>query len=175
MSRPGSAGPAGPAGAPDGGRLLEVGRIGRPHGLRGDVVVRLTTDRNERVEPGAVLHTDAGELVVASARPHQDRWIVAFEGHRGRDAAEALRGRVLRAEPLDDPDEMWVHDLVGAEVVTTAGDRVGTCVAVVANPASDLLELESGALVPLVFVTGHDLGSGQGRVTIDPPEGLFDL
>lgn len=172
MSRPGS---AGPAGAPGGRPLLEIGRVGRPHGLRGEVVVRLTTDRHERLEPGAVLHTDAGELVVASARPHQDRWLVAFEGHDGRAAAEALRGRVLRAEPLDDPDELWVHDLVGAEVVTTAGDRVGTCVAVLANPASDLIELESGALVPVVFVTGQEAGPGGLRVTIDPPDGLFDL
>jgi 16S rRNA processing protein RimM len=150
--------------------LLEVGRIGRPHGLRGEVVVRLTTDRLERVAPGAVLQTDAGELVVAAARRHQDSWLVAFEGHRGRDAAEALRGRVLRAEALDDPDEMWVHELVGSSVVTVAGDAVGTCVAVVANPASDLLELDTGALVPVVFVVDRDAD----RVTIDPPDGLLD-
>jgi 16S rRNA processing protein RimM len=153
--------------------LLEVGRIGRPHGLRGEVVVRLTTDRNERLAPGSVLQSDAGELVVAAARPHQDRWIVSFEGCDRREAVEGLRGQVLRAEALDDPDEMWVHDLVGAEVVTAAsgGERVGTCVAVVANPASDLLELDSGALVPVVFVVDHE----RGRVTIDPPEGLLDL
>ena len=154
--------------------LLEVGRIGRPHGLRGEVVVRLTTDREERLAPGSVLHTDAGELVVAASRPHQDRWIVSFEGRDGRDAVEALRGQVLRAEALDDPDELWVHDLVGAEVVTVeaaGGDRVGTCVAVIANPASDLLELDSGALIPVVFVVDH----GEGRVTIDPPDGLLDL
>lgn len=161
----------GPAGSADRGRLLEVGRIGKPHGLRGEVVVRLTTDRRERVAPGAVLHADADELVVAAARPHRDRWIVAFEGHAGREAAEALRGRVLRAEALDDPDELWVHDLVGATVVTAAGDTAGTCVAVVANPAADLLELDTGALVPVVFIVDH----GADRVTIDPPEGLLDL
>jgi 16S rRNA processing protein RimM len=151
--------------------LLEVGRIGRPHGLRGEVVVRLTTDRNERLAPGSVLHADAGELVVVAARPHQDRWIVSFEGYDRREAVDGLRGQVLRAEALDDPDELWVHDLVGAEVVTAGGDAVGTCVAVVANPASDLLELDSGALVPVVFVVDH----AEGRVTIDPPEGLLDL
>jgi 16S rRNA processing protein RimM len=99
---------------------------------------------------------------------------VAFEGHHRREAVDGLRGQVLRAEALEDPDEMWVHDLVGAEVVTTdsaGGERVGTCVAVVANPASDLLELDSGALVPVVFVVEHE----GGRVTIDPPEGLLDL
>ncbi len=152
--------------------LLEVGRIGRPHGVRGEVLVRLTTDRHERLAPGSVLQSDAGELVVTASRPHQDRWIVSFEGRDRREAAEALRGQVLRAEPLDDPDELWVHDLVGSTVVTAGGgEPVGTCVAVVANPASDLLELDTGALVPVVFVVDHR----EGRVTIDPPEGLFDL
>jgi 16S rRNA processing protein RimM len=151
--------------------LLEVGRITRTHGVRGEVVVVLTTDRLERLAPGATLHSDAGELVVAAARPHRDRWIVAFEGRRDREAAELLRGLVLRAEPLDDPDELWVHELVGATVATPSGTRLGTCVAVVANPAADLLELEGGALIPVVFVVDR----GPGWVTVDPPEGLFDL
>jgi 16S rRNA processing protein RimM len=151
--------------------LLEVGHIGRAHGLRGDVVVALTTDRVERVAPGTRLVTDAGELEVRSSRAHQDRWIVSFAGHDSREAAERLRGLTLRAEPLDDPAEMWVHDLIGAEVATVGGDVVGTCTGVVANPASDLLELETGALVPVTFVVDHT----PHRVTIDPPEGLFDL
>jgi 16S rRNA processing protein RimM len=154
-----------------GAPLLEVGRIGRPHGLRGEVVVDLTTDRTERLDPGTVLSTDEGDLVVTAARPHQDRWLVTFRDHVGREAAERLRGRVLRAEALDDPDEMWVHELVGAAVVTTTGEPVGRCTSVVANPASDLLELDSGALVPLVFVTAYE----PGRVTVELPDGLLDL
>jgi 16S rRNA processing protein RimM len=153
------------------GPLLEVGRVAKPHGLRGEVVVRLTTDRTERLAPGTVLHTDRGDLAVVASRPHQDRWIVSFAGVGDREAADRLRGLVLRAEPLDDPDELWVHDLVGASVVTVAGETVGTCVSVVANPASDLLEMDNGALVPLAFLVDH----APGRVTIDPPEGLFDL
>jgi 16S rRNA processing protein RimM len=161
-------------------KLVEVGRVLKPHGLRGQVLVDLITDRDERVGPGARLRSDAGPLVVATARrrpkraghtPH-NQWVVAFEGYDGLDAVEGLRGLVLRAEPIDDPDELWVDDLVGAEVVLGAtGAPVGTCVAVVANPASDLLELDGGALVPVVFVTEH----GPGRVVIDPPDGLFDL
>ena len=80
-------------------------------------------------------------------------------------------GLVLRAEAVDDPAEMWVHDLVGAEVVDRRRRHLGRCTGVVANPAADLLELDSGALVPVVFVVDHT----PGRVTIDPPEGLFDL
>ena len=157
--------------APSGPSLLEVGRISRPHGLRGEVVVALTTDRTERLSPGTALATDKGVLVVQASRPHQDRWIVAFEGHGTRQQADELRGLVLRAEPLDDPDELWVHDLVGADVVTVDGEEVGRCTGVLANPASDLLELSSGALVPVVFVVDRV----PGRVTIDPPDGLFDL
>ena len=160
--------------------LVEVGRVTKPHGLRGQVVVDLITDRDERVGPGAELQTDRGPLVVASARPQpkkaghtpHNQWVVAFEGYSGREAVEGLRGLILRAEPIDDPDELWVDDLVGAYVVlVSTGASVGTCVAVVANPASDLIELESGALVPVVFVVEH----GPDRVVIDPPDGLFDL
>ena len=150
--------------------LLEVGRVTRPHGLRGEVVVDLTTDRVERLAPGTVLSSDAGDLIVAAARPHQHRWIVTFEGHAGREAAERLRGLALRAEALDDADALWVHDLVGSDVVTVDGEVAGTCVAVVANPASDLLELDGGALVPVVFVVERT----PGRVVIDPPEGLLE-
>jgi 16S rRNA processing protein RimM len=151
--------------------LLEIGRITRAHGLRGEVVVQLTTDRVERLEPGAVLDSERGELTVSAARHHHDRWIVAFAGRSTRDEADELRGVVLRAAPLDVPGELWVHELIGAQVMTVGGDEAGTCVAVVANPAADLLELDGGALVPVTFVVAH----APGVVTIDPPDGLFDL
>ncbi|MGH9113263.1 MAG: ribosome maturation factor RimM [Acidimicrobiales bacterium] len=152
-------------------QVLEVGRISKPHGLRGEVVVNLTSDRAQRLGPGTVLDSDAGALTVVTSRPHHHRWIVAFAGQSSREDADRLRGLALRAEALDEPGELWVHDLVGSAVVTTAGDPVGTCVAVVANPASDLLELDTGALVPVAFVVERS----PGRVTVDPPEGLFDL
>jgi 16S rRNA processing protein RimM len=134
--------------------------------------VSLTTDRTERVAAGAVLHTDAGPLTVMSSRPHQHRWIVDFEGVASREAAEALHGQVLRAEPLDDPDALWVHDLVGANVETPDGRTWGRVVAVQANPAHDQLELASGALVPVVFVV--DDTHLPERLVVDPPIGLLD-
>ena len=78
---------------------------------------------------------------------------------------------MLRAAPLDDPDALWVDDLVGASVVEANGTERGTIVAVVENPAHDLLELDTGALVPVVFVRSVDAGV----VTVDVPDGLFDL
>jgi 16S rRNA processing protein RimM len=151
--------------------LLEVGRIVKPHGLSGQVVVELVTNRVERLAPGSVLASDAGPLeVVASAR-HQTRWIVTFAGVRGREAAEELRGLALRAEPLDDPGSLWVHELVGSVAALPSGEVVGTVEAVQANPASDLLVLDTGALVPLRFV----VSSAGGRVEIDPPPGLLEL
>jgi 16S rRNA processing protein RimM len=150
--------------------LLEIGRITKPHGIRGEVIVRLTSDRPERVDPGVVLQSDRGPLVVASSRPHQRDWIVAFEDIPDRNTAETMRGLVLRAEPIDDPDVLWVHELVGSRVVEADGTDRGVVESVEANPASDLLVLDSGALVPLTFVVSTE----PGRVVIDPPAGLFD-
>jgi 16S rRNA processing protein RimM len=148
-----------------------VGRVVRPHGLKGEVVLDLVSNRAERSMPGSVFMTDGGELCIESSRPFRHRWLVTFAGIRGIDAAEALRGRVLRAPPLDDPSALWVHELVGSTVVDNAdGDSLGTVVAVVANPVSDLLELDGGALVPLRCVVHH----GQGRIVVDVPPGLLD-
>jgi len=148
-----------------------VGRVVRPHGLKGEVVLDLVSNRSERSMPGSVFVTDGGELRIESSRPFRHRWLVTFAGVRGIDAAEALRGRVLRAPPLDDPSALWVHELVGSTVVDHAdGTTLGTVVAVVANPVSDLLELDGGTLVPLRCVVDH----GRGRIEVDVPPGLFD-
>lgn len=155
--------------------MLEVGVISKAHGLRGEVIVALSTDRTERMDPGTVLETDRGPLTVVRSAPHQHRWRVAFDGVDSREAADELRGLVLRAEPIDDPDVWFIHDLIGGEIVLDDGTTVGTCVAVIENPAYDLLELDSGALVPMPFVTDVDSSGDPTTIVIDPPEGLFDL
>jgi 16S rRNA processing protein RimM len=151
---------------------LEVGRVTRPHGLRGDVVVTLVTDRLERVAPGSVLDADGRSLHVTASRPHQRNHIVSFEEITDREAAEALQGVTLRAAPIDDPGELWVHELIGASVVTVDGADVGAVVSVEANPASDILVLDDGSLVPAAFIVEQ---REDGTVVIDPPEGLFEL
>lgn len=153
--------------------LLEVGRITKPHGVRGEVLVALSSDRISRLDPGSVLVTDRGPLTVVSASRHHDRWIVQFDGFTDRDEVEGWRGVTLSAEPIedDDDDALWVYELIGSHVVLGDGTPVGTVASVQSNPASDLLVLDSGPLVPVVFVTDH----AAGRVTIDPPEGLLEL
>ena len=146
--------------------------MAKAHGLRGEVVVSLVSDYPElRLAPGSHLRAGDRELVVEAARPHQGRWLVQFEGVLDRTAAEGLAGRSLTAEPIDDPEALWVHELVGSLVVEAgSGIERGRVVAVVANPAHELLELDSGRLVPIVFVRSCE----DGVTLVDAPDGLFD-
>jgi 16S rRNA processing protein RimM len=151
--------------------MLEVGRVVKAHGIKGEVIVELVTDRTERVAPGSALQAGDRRFEVRESTPHQGRWIVQFAGVSDRNAAERLRGVALSAEPLADPDALWVHELIGSEVVDLVGSALGRVTSVEANPASDLLVLDGGGLVPLRFVTDHQ----PGRITVDVPDGLFDL
>jgi 16S rRNA processing protein RimM len=151
--------------------LLDVGRVDRAHGLGGDVVVELWTNVTSRLDPGSVLATDGGDLRVVSSRPFKERFLVHFDGIVGREAADGLRGTVLRAPPVADRGELWVHQLVGSVVVDGRGEVLGTVEAVEPNPASDLLVLDGGGLIPLRFVVAHEPGT---RVVVDVPEGLLE-
>ncbi|MFN2607428.1 MAG: ribosome maturation factor RimM [Acidimicrobiales bacterium] len=149
-----------------------MGVVAKPHGVRGEVVVHLVSNRPDlRLAPGSLLATDGGPLEVLSSRPHQGRFIVAFAGVADRTGAEALRGVTLSAEALEEEDALWVHQLIGAEVVDVGGTSHGRVEAVEANPASDLLVLAGERLVPLTFVVER---RPDGTVVIDPPTGLLD-
>ena len=156
---------------PGPGGLLEVGRIGRPHGMRGEVSVTLVSNRLERLAPGSELHTDSGTLRVISSRPHQQRHLVTFAGIDDRAGAEALRGLVLRVSRSTTQKRCGVHELIGARVVDQHGIDRGPVARVVANPAGDLLELVGGALVPLRFVIGPVQA---GLISVEAPDGLFE-
>jgi len=150
---------------------LEIGRITKIHGLRGDVVVLLSSNVEGRLREGAVLDTDAGALTIERSRPHQDRWLVKFVGVDSREAAESLGRPVLYGAALQSDDVLWIHELIGCEVVDSSGLDRGTVVEVEDNPASDLLVLSTGALVPLTFIAGvHDC-----TITVEVPDGLFEL
>lgn len=153
-------------------QLLQVGRLGRAHGVRGDIIIILDTDRVERVAPGSKLHDGHQWHEVERSRVlSSQRWVAHLVGVDDRSAAKRLSGRTLSAEPIEDADTLWVHDLVGCDVVDTQGTLRGRCIAVIANPASDLLELDTGALVPTTFVVDTD----DTVITVDVPDGLFEL
>jgi len=153
--------------------MLEIGRIVKPHGLRGDVIVSLSTNRHERVAVGATFSdADGRTFLVERSSPHQGRFIVTLHGVNSVEEADALRDTTLFAEPIADPEALWVHDLIGARVEDAAGTVLGTVEGVQANPASDLLVLADGGLIPLRFVVDLDPGV---RVTVDVPDGLLDL
>jgi 16S rRNA processing protein RimM len=176
---------------PEDSQLL-VARIGKPHGLLGEVTVQLhTDDPQRRFADGAVLATQAGagsgvprQLTVRSTRVHRGIWLVAFEGIPDRTGAESLRGTRLfvdAAEGLpDDDDEGWYEDeLAGLAAVTVDGQEVGTVTALQTGAAQDLLVVRLAAggealvpfvesIVPVVDIPGH-------RVVLDPPPGLLEL
>lgn len=155
--------------------MLEVGRVVRPHGLRGQLVIEVWSNRPERTRVGAELFAGERRLTIdavsdMAASGGHPRRLVTFRGIRSREDAETLRDRVLMAEPLDVEGALWVHELVGSDLFGVDGELVGRVDAVEANPASDLLVLEDGRVVPLTFVRRDD----QGRLTVDGPSGLLD-
>lgn len=167
--------------------MLLVARIGRAHGLRGEVTVQVHTDSpDERFVPGAELATDpadAGPLVVRGVRVHQGRYLLAFEGVTDRTGAESLRGTRLLAEELDedeDEDEGWYEEeLLGLRVVDTAGAVLGEVSGLHTREVQDLLEVRltggGTALVPFVEELVPEVDEEQGRVVVDLPEGLLEL
>lgn len=168
---------------------LVVGRVGRPHGLQGEVTVEVRTDDPEhRFGTGsclAAVPAERGPLTVAGSRWHAGRLLVRFAGYEDRTAAQELRDTVLAIDsdqlgPLADPDEFYDHDLIGLQVFTVAGEPVGV-VGDVLHPGQDLLVIEgsgprSGAeiLVPFVAAIVPSVDVADSRLIIDPPPGLLD-
>jgi 16S rRNA processing protein RimM len=150
--------------------LLHVGRVGRPHGVKGETYVDLFSAHPQRTASGARWYIADQWYVVERCRSQGQRWLVSFEALDDRNLTERLTNRDIFAEPIDDPDVVWVHQLIGCSVRDVSGIDRGKCVAVIDNPAHPIMELEDGALVPTPFIVSHD----DECVVIDPPEGLFD-
>ncbi|MFE9234973.1 ribosome maturation factor RimM [Cellulosimicrobium funkei] len=162
---------------------LTVARVGKAHGLRGEVALDLRTDDpEERLAVGESLETrpaDAGPLTVATVRVHQGRWLVGFEGVRDRTGAEALRGveLVVEAEASDEEDAWYPHELAGLRAEGTDGRVLGRVEGLEHLPAHDVLVLREpdGArtLVPFVRQIVPVVDVAGGRVVLDPPGGLL--
>jgi 16S rRNA processing protein RimM len=163
-----------------------VARIGKAHGLRGEVTVQVLTGApDERFLPGATFVTEpveAGPLVLRSARDHNGVLLLGFEQTDDRTGAEALRGIKLLADVLEDAgeeDAWYERDLVGLKAVTVGGDQLGEVTALETRPAQDLLviRLTDGRVARVPFVTAivPEVDIKGGRVVLDPPAGLLDL
>ncbi|WP_061296963.1 ribosome maturation factor RimM [Herbidospora cretacea] len=166
---------------------LVVGRIGRPHGVRGEVTVEVRTDEpGERFAPGTRLTTDPasrGPLTVEQARWHKGILLLTLEGVHGREGAEALRDTMLVIDsaeipPSDDPDEFHDHQLIGLAVVSAEGEPLGE-VSDVLHHGQDLLVVKrpgrDDAYVPFVKALVPEVDVAAGRLVVTAPPGLFDL
>ncbi|MGP3981156.1 ribosome maturation factor RimM [Streptomyces sp. KR80] len=166
---------------------LVVGRIGRAHGIKGEVTVEVRTDEPElRLAPGAVLATDpasVGPLTIETGRVHSGRLLLRFDGVRDRTAAEALRNVLLIAEvdpeeTPEDPEEFYDHQLIDLDVVTVDGTEVGRIAEITHLPYQDLLVVEcpdgGEVLVPFVAEIVPEIDLEEQRAVIDPPPGLLD-
>ncbi|WP_298088046.1 ribosome maturation factor RimM [uncultured Corynebacterium sp.] len=182
---------------------VQIGRVIKPHGVRGEVVVDATTDDpNGRFAVGTgLVGKQTGrerELTVKAMRPHQGRLLVTFDEVRDRNEAESLRGMRFFAPPVfDDEDAYYDHELVGLRVLNcgdvdeeTANARaydgaqpepvdIGEVAEVLRNPAQRLLRvaLDDGgdALVPFVGAMLPIVDLDTGAIVITTPEGLLDL
>lgn len=166
---------------------LVVGRIGAPHGVRGEVAVEVRTDDPAaRFAAGAVLSTEpvaSGPLTVESRRWHKGRLLVRFAKVPDRTAAERLRGTMLVVDSTELPpsevrDEFNDHELFGLAVVTSAGHEFGTAEDVLHLPGHDVLVVRShvgtDVLVPFASAIVGEVDRAAGRIVADPPPGLVD-
>ncbi|EFL22918.1 16S rRNA processing protein RimM [Streptomyces himastatinicus ATCC 53653] len=166
---------------------LVVARIGRAHGIKGEVTVEVRTDEPElRLGPGAVLATEpasAGPLTIETGRVHSGRLLLRFEGVRDRTGAEALRNVLLIAEVdpeevPEDPEEFYDHQLIDLDVVTVDGTAVGRISEISHLPYQDLLIVKrpdgGEVMIPFVSEMVPEIDLEEQRAVVDPPPGLLD-
>ncbi|MEN8650638.1 ribosome maturation factor RimM [Streptomyces sp. 21So2-11] len=166
---------------------LVVARIGRAHGIKGEVTVEVRTDEPElRLGPGAVLATDpasTGPLTVETGRVHSGRLLLRFEGVKDRTGAEALRNTLLIADvdpeavPEDD-EEFYDHQLMDLDVVLEDGTDVGRITEILHLPSQDLFVVArpdgSEVMIPFVEEIVSEIDLEEQRAVITPPPGLID-
>jgi len=167
--------------------MVSVGRVARPHGNRGRVIIDPDTDfADTRFAPGKVVyhraHGETARLTITDVRFHRDRPIVGFDGVETISAAETLARAELRA-PVSDlpalpPGRFHHHELVGCRVETTGGLLVGTVRDVEGSEGVDRLIVGAGVgevQVPVVDAICVEIDPVSRRIVVDPPEGLLEL
>lgn len=171
---------------------IVVGRVVKPHGIRGELVVDIRTDSpRQRFVPGAVFGLlygretrSSGSLELVAVREHAGRLLLTAEGVRSRDDAEALRGALLtvRADEVpgsEDPEEFHDQQLEGLRVELRDATTIGTVSGVLHTPAGELVRVRrddgSETLVPFVAEIVPEVDLENARLIVDPPEGLLDV
>ncbi|MEX0952347.1 MAG: ribosome maturation factor RimM [Nitriliruptoraceae bacterium] len=165
-------------------RRVLIGRIVKPHGIRGEVAVDVLSDVAGRFDAGTSVDVDGRLRRIDTVRPHQGRLLIRFDGVPDRTAAEGLRGGRIEADAADvsDHDHWFVHELIGMDVVGEHGEALGTVTNWIELPdaaAYDLLEVDDGGrtwLLPAVedYVVVDDTRDPHVLRLVDPPEGLVD-
>jgi 16S rRNA processing protein RimM len=159
---------------------LNVGRIGKAHGILGEATIEVRTDEAEnRFAIGAVLETEShGNLTVASARVHNGILLLAFDGIEDRNAIEALRNELLYADvdinaPGIDEDDYHVLQLIGCKAYLIDGDEFGEVAEVLNLPGQDVLVIKSESgetLIPFVRQLVPIVDISARRLVVIPPE-----
>lgn len=162
---------------------VTVGRIGKPHGIRGEVTVEPRTDEpDSRFAPGEQLFRESGsDLVVSAMHWHSGKLLVKFLGVDTRNAAEELRGSIVQVERDEleipqDPDEFYDSNLLGCAVVMLNGETIGSVTDVLHLPAQDVLVVTSGEreiLIPFVEDMVPQINIAAQQIVVDPPPGLL--
>jgi 16S rRNA processing protein RimM len=170
--------------------MAVVGRIARPHGLRGQVIVNPETDfLHERFFVGAKLYTRSsataavvGSVTITSARFQQGRPVIGLQGVEDMNAALALAGVELRI-PVEQlvalpAGTFFHHDLIGCAVETVDGQAIGEVASVENGPGASRLVVtttQGEVLIPLVAAICTTIDPAARRIVIAPPEGLLEL
>lgn len=162
---------------------VTVARIGRAHGLKGEVSIDVRTDVPEqRFTVGAIFETDpatSGPLTIAAARHQAHNWFLRFDQAGDRTAAEGLRGVELIAEvaPKEEDGAWFIQELVGLTAVRPDGEVLGKVVEVMSMPAQDLLVVKQAggfkAMIPMVEAFVPEVDVPGGRIVLTPPHGLL--
>jgi 16S rRNA processing protein RimM len=172
-----------------GARHLVVGRLRKPHGLKGECTVFPLTGEPETVfAPGRSVwlvgldgETVAGPLVIEHSQAYHRRWLVKFEGADGRDALEPWRGLFLavpaeQLTPLEE-GEVYLHDLAGFSVRLPDDTPLGLVSAVYELPAGVMIEVQGPKrefLLPYKKMFVQRVDREARRLVVTPPEGLVE-
>ena len=159
---------------------LQVGRIGRAHGIQGEATIEVRTDDPaNRFEVGSKVSTDTfGDLLIISARDHNGTLLLGFKNITDRNGIEKLRDTLMYAEvdidaPGENPDDYHVLQLIGCVAYLESGEKFGEISEVINLPGQDLLAIKSAAgevLIPFVHQLVPTVDIANRRVTVIPPE-----